>query len=74
VYAVVFDSSVVGCGWTATLNDNDVGGAKAGEITVERKQQGVTTDLLVRTFDSNGQAADPDIGGNDGFTLMVICP
>jgi hypothetical protein len=68
-------SSIVECAWTATINDNDRGGAVPGEITVERGD--LETELLVMTWPSTGgPPADlaPEVGANDGFSLMVVCP
>jgi hypothetical protein len=74
VIEVIFSSSVVGCGWTATRNDvgNPPGAAASGEITVELFNTIIATNLLVRTFNSAGTPADLTV--NDGFTVMVICP
>ncbi len=75
VYEVTFDSSVFGCGWTATINENDSGQAVPREVTIERKDNAPTT-LTVRTWKTDGTDTplDPDIAGTDGFTVMVICP
>jgi hypothetical protein len=70
-YAVTFSRSIVGCGWTATLNDNDAGTSSSGEISVERRNAFTNFELLVRTYDSTGVLADP--ASNDGFTIMAIC-
>jgi len=71
VYQVVFNRSIIGCGWTATLNDNDAGGATAGQIAVERASSAITTNLIVRTYNTSG--AQTDTGADDGFTVMVVC-
>jgi hypothetical protein len=74
-FRITFNSSVVGCGWMATYNDNDEGGAGTRYVTVERAKT-TENDLVVQTFDIGGTAADPltDPGGNDGFSVMAICP
>jgi hypothetical protein len=70
---VTFDGAVSGCGWTATVNDNDRGGAASAEITVELG--GLDNQLFVKTWKTNdGSAWEVDLGGNDGFTVMAICP
>jgi hypothetical protein len=72
VYIVTFDEPVTDCGWSATLNDNDVGIAPSGEATVERASAGQTSTLLVSTWNSSGTKVD--LGDTDGFTVTVICP
>ena len=71
VYQVDFNRSIVGCGWSATLNDNDAGTATAGLITVERASSGDVDSLFVRTFNTAGSAANTL--GSEGFTVMVTC-
>ncbi len=72
VFNVAFNASIVGCGWTATLNDNDATFSAPGEISIERRVSTITTDLFVRTYNSAGTPTDPAPG--DGFTVTVICP
>ncbi|MFN3257473.1 MAG: hypothetical protein ACE37B_17450 [Ilumatobacter sp.] len=72
-FSVTFDSSVVGCGWTASLNDNAAGSSVPGEISVELFSGAVAEPRLwVRIYDSAGVLVDPL--GDDGFTVMVTCP
>lgn len=70
VYRVAFTNSVANCGWTATINDNANGTAQPREITVETSTDS-PTDLIIRTFDSSGAAADT--AETDGFTVTVDC-
>jgi hypothetical protein len=73
VYNVTFDSPIVGCGWTATLNDNTGGAVLPGEIAIEAATSSATeTSLYVRTYNSAGTQGVPD--DSDGFTVMVSCP
>lgn len=71
-FSVVFNASIVGCGWTATLNDDDAGVGRPGQISVEREVASSTTNLIVRTYSPNGTQSDPQAG--NGFTVTVICP
>ncbi len=71
VVSVTFDSSVVGCGWLATRNDNLDGVAGPGEVSIELGSSADPATLWVRTFDSSGTQADPS--SSDGFTLYVDC-
>lgn len=71
VYQVNFNRSVQGCGWSATLNDDDAGAAASGQITVERASAGDPDSLFVRTFNAAGAAANTASG--DGFTVTVLC-
>jgi hypothetical protein len=75
-YSVRFEVPVAGCGWTATVNDNNFGGAVPGYITVEMGD--VATDLWVKTWATTSTAsptpADLSPGHNDGFTVMAVCP
>ena len=71
VYQVNFTRSVQGCGWSATLNDNDAGAAATGQITVERANPGDPDSLFVRTFNAAGAAANTSV--DDGFTVLVTC-
>ena len=70
-YRVTFDRPIVGCGWSATLNDNDAGAGFPGEITVERDTAGDPTSLRVRTYNSAGTQGA--LGSSDGFTVTVDC-
>ena len=70
VYRVSFTDSVANCGWTATRNDNSNGTSKAGEISVETSAE-APTDLIVRTYNSAGTAADTE--ASDGFTVTIDC-
>ncbi|HYF45444.1 MAG TPA: hypothetical protein VD926_04490, partial [Acidimicrobiales bacterium] len=70
-FTVNFAQPVTGCGWTATINDNDAGGAPAGQISVERENAGDPDSLRVRTFTAAGAAAD--LASSDGFTVTVVC-
>jgi hypothetical protein len=70
-FVVVFQSSVLDCGWSATLNDNDAGSGPSGEISVERDNAGQQNVLRVRTYDSDGTPVDGD--GSNGFTVSVVC-
>jgi hypothetical protein len=74
VARVTFDAAVTGCGWTATVNDNDRGGAASAEITVELGPS--DNQLLVKTWqtDDGTVAWEVPAGDNDGFTVMAICP
>jgi hypothetical protein len=74
VARVTFDETVTGCGWTATVNDNDRGGAASAGITVELGD--LDNQLLVKTWQTNDGTAPWELppGDNDGFTVMVICP
>jgi hypothetical protein len=74
VARVTFDGAVTGCGWTATVNDNDRGGAASAEITVELGPS--DNQLLVKTWqtDDGTVAWELPAGDNDGFTVMAICP
>lgn len=71
VYQVDFTRSIVGCGWSATLNDNDAGAATAGLITVERAASDDVDSLFVRTFNTAGSSANTL--GSEGFTVIVTC-
>lgn len=71
-YDVIFNGSVVGCGWQATRNDADSGAGPPGEIAVERADSAITNRLRIRTFNSSGVQAN--LGNDDAFTLTVICP
>jgi len=71
-YLVTFSQSVQGCGWTATLTDDDAGSAAAGEISVERYAVDDPNTLWVRTYSSAGAQTDRPNG--DGFTVRVDCP
>jgi hypothetical protein len=70
VYLVTFGGSVVGCGWSATLNENTTGFAAPGEIAIEASTQG-ENQLYVVTFDSSGVITDPL--ADDGFTVVAHC-
>ena len=70
-YVVTFNAPITGCGWTATLNDDDAGAASPGEISVERNNANEPNVLRIRTFDSAGALVDGD--GSNGFTVMVNC-
>lgn len=70
VYRVAFTDSIVNCGWTATINDNANGTAAPFQITVEASKI-APTDVIVRTFNSAGAAADT--AETDGFTITVDC-
>lgn len=70
-YVVTFAQPITGCGWTATLNDNDAGSVTTGQIAVERHDTGDPYTLRVRTYDSLGTNADTP--ANDGFTVVVHC-
>ena len=70
VYRVTFDASVVGCGWSATLNDNDANSSPPGEISVGREPAS-STNLLVRTFNSAGAQTESDEA--NGFTVVLSC-
>jgi hypothetical protein len=70
VYRVHFNEPITGCGWSATLNDNDTSSAPPGEIGVER-EAGSTTNLLIRTFTSAGVQAESS--DDNGFTVVVSC-
>jgi hypothetical protein len=70
VYEVAFDAPINGCGWSATLNDNDSSSTPPGEIGVERKP-GSTNSLLVRTFNSAGVQSESS--EDNGFTVVVSC-
>ena len=71
VFAVTFESSVIGCGWLATRNDNLDGVSTAGEISVELGGALDPKTLWIRTYDSSGAPADPS--STDGFTVQVDC-
>lgn len=71
VYSVTFSSSVIGCAWNATRNDNSHGVALPGEIAIELGSSLDQTTLWVRTYDSAGAAAD--MSQSDGFSLLVTC-
>ncbi len=70
-FQVSFASAITGCGWMATLNDNDAGVAPSGQISIERDSSADAVTLRVRTFNASGAAADPASG--DGFTVQVDC-
>lgn len=71
VYRVRFSEPVGNCGWTATINDNGAGIVNGSrEISVEGSAI-EPTDLIVRTYNSAGAAADTD--ETDGFTVTVDC-
>jgi hypothetical protein len=73
VVSVTFDATVVGCGWTATVNDNDRGGAAAADITVELGAR--DNQLLVKKWHTQiGTPWEEPREANDGFTVMAICP
>jgi hypothetical protein len=71
-FSVVFNASIVGCGWTATINDDDAGVGQPALISVERESPSIPTNLIVRTYSPNGTQTDPQAG--NGFTVTVICP
>jgi hypothetical protein len=70
-YQVTFSQSITNCGWSATINDNDAGGASAGFATVERDASDDILSLRVKTFDANGVLTDT--AEDDGFTVTVVC-
>lgn len=70
-YSVTFSRSVVGCGWLATLNDNDAGASSPGEISIDRNTPGDLFTLRIKTYNSAGASAAP--AGDDGFTVMITC-
>ena len=70
-YQVTFGQAITNCGWSATINDNDSGGASPGFATVERDAAGDSFSLRIKTFDANGALADT--ADDDGFTLTVVC-
>jgi hypothetical protein len=67
---VVFAAPITGCGWTATLNDNDASSTPPGEIGVER-EPGSNTSVLVRTFNSAG--IQTESSEDNGFTIVLSC-
>ena len=74
VVNVTFDAPVVGCGWMATVNDNVRGGAASAEITAELGAG--DNQLLIKTWNAFAvdTAWEESAEGNDGFTVMAICP
>ncbi|MEO1057354.1 MAG: hypothetical protein AAFY28_10615 [Actinomycetota bacterium] len=71
-YVVQFDRSIVGCGYIATLTDNDAGSANNGEISVERANSQVNDKVWVQTRNSEGFPEDQP--ASDGFTVLALCP
>jgi hypothetical protein len=70
-YVVTFAQPITGCGWSATVNDNDAGSAGPLMLSVERNFDNDANSLRVRTFDHAGAPVDTSEG--DGFTLTVVC-
>ncbi|MEM1332008.1 MAG: hypothetical protein AAGG08_01000 [Actinomycetota bacterium] len=68
-FVVSFGPSLSGCGFLATLGDNDDGVATSGQIATELGSS--DTDVWVRTYDETGVAEDPI--DNDGFTVTAFC-
>lgn len=71
IYRVTFASNIRSCGWTVSVNDSDAGTAGPALIAAERASINSDTEIIVRTFNTSGAAADLD--DSDGFTLLLNC-